>query len=175
MKMSLDNYCVGLQSKEGKEYFIPHFASGASTNATTLLFLEAPGPQVRETKVISLGNEDPTASNLKKQMEEANVPLNNILLWNIVPWIRRNGAGFDVPSSIDMKKAREYHLQLFNILPRLHTLVFVGRKAQSEMVFYSGATKFRLLAAFHPSAQAMVDKPRWEENVAVFKRLNELT
>jgi hypothetical protein len=175
--MSLDNYCADLESKKRGEYLIPRFDTyyGASTNATALIFLESPGPKVRETKVISLNNKDPTASNLEKQLGEAKVPLKNILLWNIVPWIRRNGAGFDVPSSQDMEKAREYHQQLFGILPRLNTLVFVGRKAQSEMVFYSGATKYRLLAAFHPSAQAMAVKPRWEENVAVFKRLNELT
>jgi uracil-DNA glycosylase len=175
--MSLDNYCTDLEKRMGSEYFIPHFdiQSGASTNATALFFLEAPGPQVRKTKMISLGNNDPSARNLKSQLEEANVPLANILLWNIVPWIRREGVGFDKPMSQDIKDAREYHKKLFDILPRLHTLVFVGRKAQSEMVYYSGHTTYRLLAAFHPSAQAMADKSksRWKDNVDVFKRLNE--
>jgi uracil-DNA glycosylase len=175
--MSLDIYCADLESKKGGEYLIPRFdlQFGASSNSTTLFFLEAPGPQVRQTHIISLENNDPSARNLEKQLREAKVSLDNVLLWNIVPWIRKNGDGFDVPTSQDMEEAREYHQQLFYILPRLHTLVFVGRKAQSEMVFYSGATKYRLLAAFHPSAQAMAVKPRWEENVAVFKRLNELT
>jgi hypothetical protein len=73
-----------------------------------------------------------------------------------------------------MEEAREYHQQLFKILPRLHTLVFVGRKAQSEMVYFSGHTNYKLLAAYHPSAQAMAVRSRWNDNVAVFERLNEL-
>jgi uracil-DNA glycosylase len=177
MNMSLDDYCANLEAdlklRKGFEYFIPHFESGASTNATALFFLEAPGPQVRKTEKISLGNNDLSASNLKSQLEEAKVPLENILLWNIVPWIRREGVGFDKPTSQDIKDAREYHKKLFEILPQLHTLIFVGRKAQSEMVYYSGHTKYRLLAAFHPSAQSMAVKPRWKDNVDVFKRLNE--
>ena len=137
-----------------------------------MLFLEAPGPQVRLTKTISLTNDDPSAKNLRAQLNEAEVELKDIMLWNIVPWIRKTGVGFDVPSMQDIVRARKFHQQLFNTLPLLRTVVFVGKKAQRDMVFYSGCGNYRLLAAHHPSAQAMVIRTRWDDNVAVFRRIN---
>jgi uracil-DNA glycosylase len=172
--MMLDEYYAYLASMKGPEFLIPHFDSffGEPTSATTLLFLESPGPQVRDTRLISLNNDDPTARNLKDQLDKAKVSLENVLLWNIVPWIRKEEKGFDVPVKKDIVEARDYHIQLFKILPQLRALVFLGKRAQSDIVYYSGHTNYRLLAAHHPSAQAMSVATRRDENITVFRQLN---
>jgi len=172
-KMTLENFYARLKRYKRAKYLIPEFdlAHGATTESTILLLLESPGPQVRKTGKISLSNHDSSASNLRKQLEEAKAPLKEILLWNIVPWIPATGSGFLTPNAKEIQKSREYNCLLFDVFPNLSTVVFLGRKSQREIPFYSGHTDFRLLAAHHPSAQAMTVRGRWDENVAVFKRL----
>jgi|SRR5882672_3060993 len=171
--MKLEEFYAHLENTKGPRWIIPRidFAHGASLKSSVLFLLESPGPQVRTTRLISLNNNDPSASNLKKQLLEARVPLREVVLWNVVPWIAANGRGFETPTSAQITEAREQNLLLFNVFRSLATIVFVGKKAQREFVFYSGHTDSRLLASHHPSAQAMTVRQRWKENVEVFKRI----
>lgn len=140
-----------------------------------LFLLESPGPKVRETRLISLSNNDASASNLREQLREAEAPIKEILFWNIVPWIPATGTGFLTPNSKEIIKARKYNLMLLDVFSYLETIVFLGRKAQQEIIYYSGSTYLRLLAAWHPGGQSMTTKERWAENVSVFKRLRSRT
>ena len=79
---------------------------------------------------------------------------------------------FLTPNAQQIEEAREYNLLLFKVFSKLSTIVFIGRKSQREILFYSGHTPHRLLAAHHPAAQSMTVSQCWIENVAVFKRLN---
>jgi hypothetical protein len=171
--MTLEDFYLLLESRKGDHYLIPRFdfAHGATTDSTILFLLESPGPKVRVSGLISLFNNDSSASNLRRQLEEAGSPLPDILLWNIVPWMERAGSGFKTPTALEIAEAREYNLLLFDVFPKLTTIVFIGRKSQREIPFYSGHTSHRLLAAHHPGAQAMSVKQRRIENVAVFRRL----
>ncbi len=165
-----------LRKHKGDQYLIPYFdfPHGASLNSKVLFLLESPGPQVRKTKRISLKNDDLSAGNLKKQLTKSGADPKDIVLWNIVPWIRKNTSGFSTPTAAEIKEARDFTLLLFKVFRKITTIVFLGRKSQREMPFYSGHTTHRLLAAHHPGAQAMSQPDRWAENVAVFKRLNAI-
>lgn len=171
--MTLEDFYAHLKSHKKSDFSIPEFdfTYGATTESTILFLLESPGPQVRETGKISLCNRDKSALNLREQLKEARAPFKEILLWNIVPWISAKGSGFLTPGAEEIHEARKYNCLLFEVFPKLTTIVFLGRKSQREIPFYSGHTDFRLLAAHHPSAQAMTVRQRWDENVAVFKRL----
>ncbi len=171
--MTLEKFYSELQKHKGDQYLIPHFdfSHGASLNSKVLFLLESPGPQVRETGDIALTNNDQTARNLAKQLEESRAHLKDIVLWNIVPWILRNGVGFAAPTAAEIKEARPFTLLLFEVFPNITTIVFLGRRSQREIPFYSGHSSCRLLAAHHPSPQGMAQPDRWAENVAVFERL----
>lgn len=174
--MEIEEFYAYLEDKKGTGYLIPRFdfSHGASVNSSILFLLESPGPQVRKSRLISLFNKDQSAANLRNQLAEAEAPLEEILLWNVVPWISANGSSFDTPSSSEIAEARPYNIMLFDVFENLSTIVFVGRSAQKEIPFYSGHASLRLLAAHHPSAQAMCRVPQREiENVAVFGRLRE--
>jgi len=172
--MTENEFYAQLEKHKGDQYLIPHFdfSHGAGLDSKVLFLLESPGPQVRKTGLISLRNNDLSARHLNEQLTKSRADLRDIVLWNIVPWILKNGTGFATPTADEIKDARQFTRKLFEVFQKITTIVFLGRKSQREMPFYSGHTTYRLLAAHHPGAQAMAQPGRWEENVAVFKRLN---
>ena len=173
--MSLNKFYTYVEKKKGEGFLIPKLDDryGNPSSAKILFFLESPGPQVRVSRKISLDNPDQSAKNLRSQLVDASAPLQDIALWNIVPWLRKRGAGFDKPSLATIKEAREYHQHLFKLLPQLTTLVFVGCYARADIVYYCSNTNYRILAAHHPASRAMAVRGRREQNIAVFKKLGD--
>ncbi len=71
--MTENEFYAQLEKHKGDKYLIPHFdfSHGANMNSKVLFLLESPGPQVRNTGLISLENDDLSAGNLKRQLTQS--------------------------------------------------------------------------------------------------------
>jgi uracil-DNA glycosylase len=56
------------------------------TNASILILLQDPGPQVNITGFISRNNPDPTAANLCNILSNAGISRDRTIIWNVIPW-----------------------------------------------------------------------------------------
>lgn len=136
--------------------------------AEVLFLFEKPGPMTsaggRGSGFISRDNDDPTAETTFSFMNQAKLPRRCTVIWNIVPgW---NGSrtikSAEVRAGIDSLKV------LLSLLPNLHTIVLVGRKAQRAMHLVAGIG-VRVLASPHPSPLVRAALPnRWREIPAIW-------
>ena len=103
------------------------------TSADILFLFEEPGrmtsARTRGSGFISRDNNDPTAAATFGFMQEANLPRHRTIIWNIVPaWNgTRKITATELQGGLDALK------ELLSLLPKLRTIVFVGRKAQRAM------------------------------------------
>ena len=121
------------------------------TNADILFLFEKPGPMTsargKGSGFISRDNDDPTAENIFDFMKKAKLPRNRTVIWNVIPgWNRtrritaaEHKAGVD--SLVD---------DLIPLLPKLRTIVLVGKKAQRARQ-YLNETRFQIFTSAHPS------------------------
>jgi len=173
--MTLNEYRAQIKQEMGSEYLVPNFdlSDGASSQSRFLFMLEAPGPKVLNTELISLNNPDPTARNLKKQLSESDVDLSEVVLWNTVPWINRSQVGVPRIRETDIIRASKFFPLLPKVFQNLEAIVFLGDVAVKQLVHYCiQLPKVRFCMAHHPSAMAMAGRPdRWDRNVSVFTSL----
>lgn len=133
-------------------------------NATILFLFEKPGPMTdasngkgRGSGFISRDNDDPSAEATGRFMVQAGIPRDAVVLWNTIPWWdgvikftsahRRQGVG-EIPV-------------LLKLLPRLRTVMLVGRQAQAAepMIRACGLAAFH---SAHPSGRVRASFPqRW--------------
>ena len=141
--------------------------------AEILVLAEAPGPKAVKTGFISRNNPDPSAKNFLGLLQEAGIPRSATILWNIVPWY----VGTEDRSSIrpaerqDIADGLPYLYQLLDLLPRLHTIVLLGRKAQQVSKQLTARGGLRILETFHTSARVLNVWP--EKRVHILDTLRE--
>jgi hypothetical protein len=117
------------------------------TNADFLFLFEKPGPMTSVSGFISRDNDDPTAEHTFNFMKKAKLPRNRTIIWNVIPgWNRtrritaaEHRAGVD--SLVD---------DLIPLLPKLRTIVLVGKKAERARQ-YLNKRRFRIFTSAHPS------------------------
>lgn len=152
---------------------VPAFDPNNGNETARLLFLfEAPGAKAVKTGYISFDNPDPTASNFRKQLEEAVIDRHEIALWNTVPWYIGNSeaSAIRAANGSDIKAGLEYLPALLQYFPELHYIILVGGAARRAHVFLSCATDARIVSCHHTSAKVMNMNPEaWVENVKVFQ------
>ncbi|GAA5533812.1 hypothetical protein Dalu01_02220 [Deinococcus aluminii] len=136
--------------------WIPYFdpADGGMA-AQVLLLLESPGPVVSRTRFVSMDNPDGTAENLRCLLHLSGLRRRDVLMWNAVPWQMSEG-GVVTPRPAQYAEAAPLTRQLLSRLPRLQTVVLVGRHA--ERAWPLVGSPLSTLACPHPSPQNFVSR-----------------
>jgi len=139
-------------------------------NATMLFLFEKPGPMTDDSRpgrmgsgFISRNNDDETAKAIWKFMNEAGIPRHVAVIWNLIPWwdgqIRFTGKDRDTA-------VRELK-SLFSLLPKLTTVVLVGRTAQKARPCLSD---LRAFDSAHPSPKVRsMNKAKWDAIPGVWR------
>ena len=99
--------------------------------AKALFLLESPGPRAVGSTFISRDNDDPSARNMRRELDEAGFTRADTLLWNVVPYyvatVERNRNA----SLAQIRRAVSCTQAFINLLPDLKAVVFCGRRAQA--------------------------------------------
>jgi len=145
-------------------------------SAKFLLLLEAPGPRAATPTggYVSFDNQDPTARNLKSQLEEADISRSDIVIWNVVPWYigEKDQSKIRSAKSSDINSALQHLDNLIKALKKIECVVLVGGAARKAHIHLSFSTNLRILSCHHPSAKVRNSNPASHaENVMVFKAM----
>lgn len=144
--------------------FVPCFDPLDGGTAARVLFLfEKPGPKTSPDEggsgFISRDNNDPTAEATFRFMRDAGVPRYEAVLWNVIPWWN----GTLKVTNMELNAGIERVAQLIRLLPRLDSVVFVGRnaaKAKAKVADQAG--DLRLVESPHPSPIVKATAPeKW--------------
>jgi uracil-DNA glycosylase len=176
--MTFDDLVSLIREKHG-EAEVPSFdKNNGNENAKYLFLLEAPGPMAVQSGKISFENDDPTAKNMKKQLNEAGIECGDIALWNIVPWFigKKDGKSIRAATGQDVKDGREYLKLLVDAMPKLKCIFLVGRAARRAHLDLSSMTTARIVSCHHTSARVMnLNRAAKEENVKIFQFVKKTT
>ena len=140
----------------------------------TLILLETPGSGVSDTGKVSMSNNDPTARELSRLVDEAfkddMTAKEGILLWNAIPWFINKGEN----KKTHLQDAKKLHTELLNLLrPDLKFLLLLGEDARKLLPHLSSAVGDEHIYGGHHTGRQAQQKYRVEENEKVFKILGE--
>jgi len=129
-------------------------------HADILFLLEKPGPMTSPTGkrqgsgFISRNNDDPTAEAMFNFMTEAGIPRDRTVIWNVIPgW---NGA---IKMTTDeWHRGAEELKNLLPLLPKIRTVVLVGRKAERVRPLLK-SMNLRVFSSAHPSPKVRSINP----------------
>ncbi|MEK9201370.1 MAG: uracil-DNA glycosylase [Patescibacteria group bacterium] len=149
-----------IKASVGKGADVPYFDPMDGGIAAKVLFvLEAPGPKAVESGFISRNNPDPSASNFYNMSVEAELPRENTISWNIVPWYIGNGDKIRPAGKSDIEEGKQWFFELLRLLTSLEYIVLVGAKARSIHPWLSSRTDARILSCHHPSNRVKASSP----------------
>jgi uracil-DNA glycosylase len=138
------------------------------TGARVLLLLETPSVTATYgSGIVSLDNDDATAANLWRALDEAGLDRGETVLWNAVPWFTGTLERGAAPTAGELRLGQTWLLPFLTLLPRLEVVVALGRSAQSAAAHLGTPTpalrgrQFRVLLAPHPS-QRVYNRPGFE-------------
>jgi hypothetical protein len=128
------------------------------TNADILFLFEKPGPMTsatgRGSGFISRNNDDPTAEATFDFMNKAGIPRERAVIWNVVPgWNRTRKV-----TAAELKAGVVALQGLLPLLPKLQSIVLVGKKAQRALVLVE-PLGLRILKSAHPSPLVFASQP----------------
>src|SRR5207249_10123721 len=134
-------------------YQIPYFDPwDGGTAAEVLYLLEAPGAKAVLSGFISRNNPDETAKNFFQLNEQARIPRNRTITWNIVPWYLGSGSRIRPANSRDIEDGLRSLNSLLNLLRKVRGIVLIGEKAQRASIHIAELRpKIRLFKSSHPS------------------------
>lgn len=119
-----------LRTEMGRGYEIPYFDPlDGGICADCLYLLEAPGPKAVVSGFISRNNPDETAKNFFLLNREAGIDRRRTIIWNIVPWYIGSETRIRPANARDLGTAGPALVRLAGLLPALHSIVLVGKKA----------------------------------------------
>jgi hypothetical protein len=129
------------------------------TNADILFLFEKPGPMTsargKGSGFISRDNDDPTAAAIFRFMKEADLPCNRTIIWNVIHgW---NGTR-RITAAEHKAGVDSLVYDLIPLLPKLRTIVLVGKKAERARK-YLDETRFRIFTSAHPSPVVRASQP----------------
>ena len=132
---------------------IPYFdPDDGGVNARCLFLLEAPGPKAVESEFVSRNNPDETAKNFFELNQQAGIPREVTISWNIVPWYIGSGEKIRAANNQDIREGIKYLAQLLLLLTKLELIVLVGKKAQkAKGVIKEHIPEMELMSMYHPS------------------------
>jgi hypothetical protein len=169
---NLSELVAYIKADQGHEQDVPGFDPlNGNERARYLLLLEAPGPQAVASGIISFDNSDPTAANLRKQLADAGIRREDVVLWNVVPWYLGDLVNIRSATREDILCGMRYLAPLLRLLPELRCIVLLGKKAREAHVFLSCLTHARILAGHHTSLRGQLRLYAHDENVRVFRMM----
>jgi len=127
-------------------------------NADILFLFEKPGPMTstggKGSGFISRNNDDPTAAATFDFMNKAGLPRKRTVIWNVIPgWNgTRKVTTEEIRAGLDDLK------NLLPLLPKLRTIVLVGKKAQRAKPLIE-PRRLRILDSAHPSPIVRATQP----------------
>lgn len=126
--------------------------------AEILFLFEKPGPKTDPSTsgsgFVSRDNDDPTAEAIFHFMSKARIPRQSTLIWNLIPWW--NG---QIKYSAEERRSGLLRLEyLLNLLPRLRSVVAVGKQAQTAR-FLCENRKLGYFPSLHPSPRNRAARP----------------
>lgn len=159
--LPLEQFAKKLRATRPESKHVPSFdPDDAGNKARVLLLLEAPGPKAVESGFVSRNNPDPTARNLFRLLQDAELPRSVTAVWNVIPWYLGSGKKIRPAKAADLEAAKPWLLCLLSQLPHLREIVLVGKKAQRARESLSNRRDLRLTDCPHPSNQVF---NRWPE------------
>ena len=163
----LTAYVDRVRAEVGSDYEIPYFEPwDGGTAAEVLYLLEAPGAKAVLSGFISRDNPDETAKNFFQLNEQAGIPRNRTITWNIVPWYLGSGSRIRPADSHDIQVGFRFLDSLFDLLPRLRAIVLIGQKAQRAASHIEKARpNVRLFMCPHPSPLFVNHSPLNREKI----------
>lgn len=130
-------------------------------NARILFLFEKPGPMTADaggSGFISRNNDDPTAEATFKFMEQAGIPRELTITWNVIPWWN----GTRKVTGQELREGVACVRELTELLPKLRAVVMVGRKAAKAARHLDGSG-LALFTSAHPSPLVKAKYPeRWK-------------
>lgn len=128
-------------------------------DARALFLFEKPGPMTSEARggsgFISRNNDDPTAEATFKFMQQAAIPRQLTVTWNVIPWWNST-VNF---TEQELSSGAACVSELVAILPQLRAVVLVGRQADARARPYLNVTTVALLTSAHPSPRVRATRP----------------
>ena len=101
---------------------------------------------------MSRNNPDESARNFFELNQASGIPLSRTVTWNIVPWYLGTATRIRPAADADVRAGLPYLARLLALLPKLTSVVMVGRRAQAARSCLERARPdLRLFAMPHPS------------------------
>lgn len=154
----LVRYVAGLRAAEPDKEFPDFDPLDGGTGAEILFLFEKPGPMTSVgglgSGFISRNNDDPTAEATFGFMNQAGIPRQQVIIWNVIP-------GWNGTRKVTAKELRDgvaSLTELLRLLPRLRTVVLVGRRAQRARSLIE-PLNMRVFVSAHPSPLVRASRP----------------
>lgn len=161
------------RGRDANEY--PYFdPADGGVQASILFLLEKPGPMTVPTGkglrqgsgFISRDNDDPTAEASFRFYRQAGIDRSQSVVWNVIPgW---NGT-IKVTGS-ELREGVGDLLALIGLLPKLETIVLVGRKAARAEPMIRSLGDYAIFKSAHPSGQVRaINRHLWDQIPIVWR------
>ena len=155
----LTQFVTQLRGQMGSEAHIPDFDPwDGGVDAEILFLLEAPGPKAKSSGFVSRNNPDETAKNLFELTQSAQIPRQQVVVWNVVPWyIGKENGRIRPAMSGDFASAASALNALLLLLKQVNTIVFMGKKAarvKADIELWHPG-KYRFVETPHPSPMCL--------------------
>jgi uracil-DNA glycosylase len=137
----------------GVPYFDP---KSGGVSARILFLLEAPGPKAID--FISPDNNDQSAANMIRLLADAGIDRSESCFWNVVPFYIGNAerTRLRAAKQTDLDAGEPWVVELLGLLPRLETIVLMGRHAQkARKMLLRLRPEVRIVEAWHPSPRCL--------------------
>lgn len=170
----LTRFVETLRKEAGPNAAVPYFDPwDGGVEAEVLMLFEAPGPKAVKSGFISRNNPDETAKNFFELSMEAGLERKVTVLWNAVPWYIGSGTKIRAATTTDLASGLRPLPQLLRLLPKVQTIVLVGKKAEKASIQLS-AVKYKLYSCPHPSPMFVNNAPDNRGKILnVLKRVRE--
>jgi uracil-DNA glycosylase len=145
---------------EGLEVPHPDPLDGG-VEARCLLLLETPGAGMTADSTVSRDSPSRTSANLRRFCEAAALRREDMLVWNVVPWIvHAPGAANRPVRSAEIMRGLSYLPALLDLLPQLRVVVLAGRPARAAApVIAAHRPALPVLHMPHPSPTITCTSP----------------
>lgn len=142
-----------IRKEAGLTREIPYFDPlDGGINARCLFLFEAPGRRAVDSNFISRNNPDESAKNFFELNQQAGLPREITISWNIVPWYIGSGTKIRPANKTDIDEGKKYLLNLLSLLKNLQIIVLGGKKAQkAETLLAATYPEIAIVKMPHPS------------------------